>query len=105
MQNWLQKITNFFVELVTKALAAILQLIFDVLFWLLDGILSAISALLHLIPAPCCVDTGALTNILSGMPNFAAYVIHHLDISGAFQIIACGVTFYLLRKLFTLGQW
>ncbi len=105
MKNWLQKISDFFVDLITDALNALFKLLIDFGLWILDGFLEAVAFLLGLIPAPCCIPVNGLENLINQLPPYALYVISRADISGAFNIIACGVAFYLLRKLFTLGQW
>jgi hypothetical protein len=105
MQGWLDKISNFFVDLFKDLLEGLVNLIRDICLWVLDGILTAIYHLLSLIPAPCCVPVDGLQNLVDNLPPFALYVVSRSDISAAFDILACGVAFYLLRKLFTLGQW
>lgn len=104
MGEWLTKISNFFKNLAIDFLQGLVDLFRDIALWIFDGVLSAISSLLTLIPAPD-FDDSTLQSLINGFPPFASYVMGRLDISGAFAIISAGVVFFLLRKIFTLGQW
>ena len=103
--GWLDKISNFFVDLVKDALDALFTLLMDFMLWCLEAVLEAIKVLLYLIPEPCCVSVNWIGNALANLPPYALYVISMLPIEQAFVLIACGVSFYMLRKLVTLGQW
>jgi len=105
MDQWLKKISDFFIDLAKEALLAIFHLIKDLAFWILEGILNAIATLLELLPVPDFLTGTDLGQILSPLPSFALYLIGHIHLDQALAVIGTGVAFNLLRKLFTLGQW
>lgn len=107
MDNWLQKITDWFLELAKAVLDVLYQLISDTVLLLLDIILVALSGLLALIPAPCCVAANSIGNVLSSMslPPFAYYVVSNINFQAAFAVLLCGFLFLLARKGLTLFQW
>lgn len=105
MTDWLSKISKFFVDLVKDLLTAIVELLKDVLLWVLEGLLEAVRILFYLIPEPSFLTPNWMGDLLSPLPPFALFVISQIPFQTAFGIIAAGVTFYLARKLLTLGQW
>ena len=105
MDQWLKKISDFFIDLAKEALLAVLDVIKDVFFWCLEGVLHAVASLLEALPVPDFLANTNFGQILSPLPSFALYVVSQLHLDQAMAIIGAGVAFNLLRKLFTLGQW
>jgi hypothetical protein len=106
MDDWLTSISQFFVDLLKSVFTSLVDFIHDAFFWVFDGVLSAIAALVASIPTPSFLSqSNGIGGLLSGLPPFCLYVISHIGLPPAFAIIASGVAFRLLRKLFTLGQW
>jgi hypothetical protein len=106
MSEWLSSITTWLVQLVKSIFITLVDFLHDVFIWMLDSVLTVLGALIASIPAPAFLSSGLnIGGLLSGLPPFALYVVGQIRIGEAMAIIAAGVSFYLLRKLFTLGQW
>lgn len=106
MDGWLSAITDWLVKLVKSIFLAVVEFVGDMVVKVLDLVLGAISALIAAIPVPAFLSSGLnVGGLLSGLPPYALYVIGNLRIAEAFGILAAGVSFYLVRKLVTLGQW
>ena len=102
MDQWLKLITDWIIGLVKS----ILGFVGDLVVWVLDAILGALGALLASIPAPSFMTQGGgIGSLFNGLPPFALYVMSNARLGEAFAILSAGVGFYLLRKIFTLGQW
>lgn len=106
MQNWLNDITTWLLGLVVEVFKALVDFCHDVFIWCLDAVLTAIAGLVSSIPSPGFLSSGLnVGSLISGLPPFALYVVGQIRIGEAMAILAAGVSFYLARKLFTLGQW
>lgn len=106
MDQWLKLITDWIIGLVKAVFGFVGDIIRDAVVWVLDAILGALGTLLASIPAPAFMSSGGgLGSLLGGLPPFALYVIQQARLGEALAIISAGVGFYLLRKIFTLGQW
>lgn len=105
MDKWLEKITEWIVELVKNFLETLKEIVGDAVVWVLDLVLGPLGDLIASIPAPSFFSTVSFSSLLSGLPPYALYVIGQAQLPEAMAIIAAGVSFHLLRKLFTLGQW
>lgn len=106
MQNWLADITAWLLSLFVEIFKALVDFCHDVFIWCLDAFLTVIAGLVASIPAPAFLSSGLnVGGLLTGLPPFALYVVGQIRIGEAMAIIGAGVGFYLVRKLFTLGQW
>lgn len=105
MEEWLSKITNWFLDLAKAIFQALLDFVHDAILWVFEGLLNAIAALLALLPAPDFLQQYSFSSLLSGMHPMVLYAANQLRIVEAFTIIGAAIGFRLLRKLFTLGQW
>lgn len=106
MKNWLSLITNWFFSLFQKAFSALTNFIHDFSLWVVFQVTDAIASAIVAIPMPQFLLNGLdITALYTGMPGMVLYVMSQMHISAAFSIISAGISFRLLRKLFTLGQW
>lgn len=106
MDQWLKLITDWIIGLVKAVLGFVADIIRDAVVWVLDAVLGALGTLIAALPAPSFMQSGGgLGALLNGLPPFSLYVIQQAKIGEALAIIGAGVGFYLLRKIFTLGQW
>lgn len=106
MDGWLAAITDWLVKLVKSVFLAVVDFIGDMLVKVLDLVFGAVGGLIAAIPVPSFLTSGLNGGgLLTGLPPYALYVIGNLRIGEAFAIIGAGVSFYLVRKLVTLGQW
>jgi len=105
MDGWLTTITDWIIGLVKAIIGFIADLVADVVVWVLDLILGPIGDLIGSIGAPSFMQSYNFGSLLSGLPPFAQYIISQANLGAALAVIGAGVSFNLLRKLFTLGQW
>lgn len=105
MEEWLTKITSWFFLLVKTVLGYIVQIVADVVVWVLDLILGPIGDLIAGLGTPSFMQSYSFGSLLGGLPPFALHVINQCNLGPALAVIGAGVMFNLLRKLFTLGQW
>jgi len=106
MSDWLAKITAWLVGLVTAVFTQLVTWIRDAVLWGFDGVLQAFAGLVAAIPVPAFLSTGIdATSSLSVMPAFTLYVLGQLGIPACMAVISAGVTFRLIRKAVTVGQW
>lgn len=105
MDGWLEKISNFFKDLVIGTLLAILEVLKDILLWFVEGFLDGIAYVLGLIPAPTFLPGNWLGELIGQLPSFALYVVSNINFGTALLIIGAGFTFRMLRKVVTLFQW
>jgi len=105
MDKWLTNLSTWLVELVKSIFNTIASLIGDVIVWLLDAILGPIGDLIVSLGTPSFMQSYSFGGLLSGFPPFAQFIIYQCNIGPALAVIGAGVSFNLLRKVFTLGQW
>lgn len=106
MNEWLSKITTWVVDLVKAIFSTIAELIGDLVVKIVDWVLGPIGDMIVSIPTPSFMSSGGgFGGLLSGLPSFAQYIVGQCNIGPALAVIGAGVSFRLLRKLFTLGQW
>lgn len=105
MDEWLKKITDWFLDLAKGIFQALIDFVHDAVLWVFEGILNAVAYLLSLLPAPEFIQQYSFSTLLSGLPSNALYVLGHLRLAEALTVISAAVGFRLLRKLLTLGQW
>mgnify|MGYP000552833685 CR=1 FL=1 len=105
MLDWLNKISNFFVQLVKDIFNAILDFLKDVVIFFIDFFLKPIFELVAAIPIPSALDGITLGNLISNFPPSVLYVASQMQLDVAFGMLSAAVLFRLTRKLFTLGQW
>lgn len=80
------------------------EFVTDIPLIILDSVLSAIASILESIPVPDFISSG-LSGLSASVDPGILYFIDQSGIAAALSLLGAGVTFRLLRKLFTLGQW
>lgn len=106
MDGWLASITEWLVSLVRKAFEGLLDFVHDGCLWVFSGVLNAVVAVAGAIPVPDFLQQGLdLGALFGGLPPFAFYLFSKMQLGAGIAMILSGISFNLLRKLFTLGQW
>lgn len=100
----LGQLTSWFGSLFVAAFAALFDLLGDVLVYALDGVLSAVAALIGLIPVPDFAS-GGFAAVLGDLGGDIRYLIVMGGLIPALALYGAGFTFRLGRKLVTLFQW
>lgn len=102
--GWLDDITGWFRRQFEAIWDAILQLVGDAILLVVDTVLGLFAALVEAIPVPGFLQSG-LGGMFAQIDPGVLYFVGVLKVPEGLALIAAGVTFRLLRKLFTLGQW
>jgi len=93
-------IFNFFIDVFTD----IEELLTDIPLFILEAFLNGVYEVFNTIPVPELFSNG-LAPLLSNLPPSIAYILVSTGFNEALSLLGVGITFRLLRKLFTLGQW
>lgn len=106
--DWLsEKIDNalqWIKQLVINILETLWDLLTDFILFILDALLSAIVAIIALIPMPDFMTDGLQTSVNS-FPQLLLYIMSNTGITSALGILAAGFGFRMIRKAATLFQW
>lgn len=103
--NWLAKITGFFVDLVKSVLKFVFDLLLDVVVWVFGLALELLALIVNSIPIPSFLQQYSLGSMMAGLDPGILYFVALLKIPEALAIVGAGVGFRLLRKVLTLAQW
>ncbi len=104
MFDWVQELWNGFVSWFQELWDSIVEFFTDLPLVILDSFLSAIAAVLEVIPVPDFLQTG-LSGFLAGIDPSVLYFLDRSGFDSAIAILGTGVMFRLTRKLVTLGRW
>jgi len=106
MLTWFNDLTTWLVQLVQSFFSALGDFLHDLILWPVIQIFAAIAAAFNALPLPSFM-TGGVTfgGLFSGLPTYALFFIGQMHFDQAFAIVGAGVTFRLIRKAVTLGQW
>lgn len=91
--SWLEVLWEDFTEFVEYIPIAIL-----------DSFLTAIGTVVSSIPVPDFA-VGGLQSLFDSFPSNLLYLVGATGLPEALLVVGSGVSFRLVRKLFTLGQW
>src|SRR5690606_29311768 len=103
--GWLNDLTNWLAEQLTKLWEAIETFFTDLLVALVETVLEAFALIVELIPVPDFLTTYSLCNLLGMAGPEVGYFLQTFRIGEALGLIAAGYAFRLTRKLVTAGQW
>lgn len=104
LENWLKEFLHAVVQAIIDFFIWLIDFVKDIFLWLVDSLLTAIVALIKLIPLPDFITNG-LQAVTDGLPPLLLYFLNHSGLTIGFGIIASGYIFKLLRKFATLFQW
>lgn len=104
IKQWFIDLWNGFVDWIIEILILVLTFIKDVFLTLFELLLDGVVYMFELISPPDFLATG-LGSLFSALPSSVSYMLMQSGLAEGLAIYGAGVTFNLLRKLFTLGQW
>lgn len=104
MIAWFQDAYNNFLAWLNAAWSGALQFFQDLPIVVLDSFLSAVSTVVGVLPAPTFA-AGGLQSLFNALDPAVIYFLSRSGMTEGLAILAAGLTFRLLRKLITLGQW
>lgn len=91
LYDWLEKFKDWIIDFFKWALG-----------YAVDQILSAILWIIQQIPVPDFVENA---NIGDYIDADILWMLNQASVGEAFLIMAAGITFYMLRRIMTLGIW
>jgi hypothetical protein len=104
MISWIKQawadLTQWFIAIFN----AVVDFFTDLPVLLLESFLDAILYLIQSIPVPDFLSNG-MSAFMAGIPSDIFYFLSMSGFDNALAVLGAGVSFRLLRKLFTLGQW
>lgn len=100
----LEQFTTWLVDLVRKVFDALWTWITDAAIAVAEGVLTALAALLALIPMPAFLAAG-MQAFFNGLGGDILYFLNACGLPSALAIIGSGYAFRLVRKVVTLFQW
>jgi hypothetical protein len=95
---------NGFIDWVQYLLVSVLTFIKDMFLNIFELVLDGAVYMFTIIEPPEFLTNG-LSNIANDLPSDITYFLSQSGLAAGLAIYGAGVSFRLLRKLFTLGQW
>jgi hypothetical protein len=102
--NFFAETWTSFIEWIQTILAALLTWFKDVFLTIFELMMNGVVYVFALLTPPDFLTAG-MQSVATAIPNDVAYFLSQSGIGAGIAIYGTGVSFYLLRKLFTLGQW
>ena len=104
MIDWIKQAWADLIGWFKALFSALMDFLIDLPVTILEMFLDAILFLLNAIPVPAFIE-GGLDSFMSAIGSDVLYFISMSGFDDAMALLGAGITFRLLRKLFTLGQW
>lgn len=103
--GWLTEFTDWLVEQLIALFESIVEFFKDLVVYTLDAVCDFFATIIESIPVPDWLTTYSLDGLLGNAGPTIAWIVGTFKIGEGLGVVALGVAFRLLRKLFTLGQW
>jgi hypothetical protein len=103
--GWLSRITGWFAYAFQVFFAAIAQFFKDLVTYVLAAVLGLVAMAIAAIPVPDWIANNSMGNLLGQAGPVAGFFMAKLQIPAALALIGAGYAFRLLRKFLTLFQW
>lgn len=102
--GWLDDITDWLRRQIVALWEALLGLIADTFYWVVEQVMDLFASIVEAIPVPDFLSSG-LGGLFAPLPPEMLYFVDLFNVPQGLAMIGAGVAFRLGRKLFTLGQW
>lgn len=103
--GWLSRITGWLAYAFNVFFAAIAQFFKDLVTYVLAAVLGVVALAIASIPVPDWIANNSMGNLLGQAGPIAGFFMVKLQIPAALALIGAGYAFRLLRKFLTLFQW
>ena len=104
MMDWIARTWQDFVNWLYDILLIVLTFFRDLFLNIFELVLDGVVYVFNSLQPPEFITDG-LSSLFNALPNDILYFFSMSGLSAGLAIYGAGVTFRLLRKLFTLGQW
>jgi hypothetical protein len=102
--NWFKGTWTGFIAWVQETLAALLVWFKDAFLTIFELMMNGVVYVFTLLTPPDFLTNG-MSSVASSIPNDISYFLSQSGLAAGIAIYGAGISFRLLRKLFTLGQW
>jgi hypothetical protein len=103
--GWLSKLTTWLSDIVHTLFSAIVDLLKDLVTYVIRVVLDLIVSAISAIGAPNFLQTYSLGNVLGQAGPVVGFFLTQLKIAQGLAMIGAGYVFRLTRKFLTLFQW
>ncbi|GGY20900.1 hypothetical protein GCM10008098_11960 [Rhodanobacter panaciterrae] len=103
--GWLSRITGWLAYAFNVFFAAIAQFFKDLVTYVLAAVLGLVALAISSIPVPDWIANNSMGNLLGQAGPIAGFFMVKLQIPAALVLIGAGYAFRLMRKFLTLFQW
>lgn len=102
--GWLDDITNWLGDQIEAVWHSFMQLCYDFLLVIVETVGDAFATAIESIPTPAFLVNG-MGAMFNQLDPAVLYFVGQFRMPEGLLILSAGLSFRLLRKLFTLGQW
>jgi len=103
--GWLSRITGWFAYAINQVFGAVVQVLKDLVTYLVAVVLDLVKWMIAAIPVPDWIADNSLGSLLGQTGDIAGFFMVQLRIPAALALIGGGYAFRLIRKFLTLFQW
>lgn len=103
--GWLTDLTEWFRQQLQTLWDAIEEFFGDLVVKVIEAVCDFFATVVEAIPVPDWVTTYSLDTLLGAAGPTIGWLVATFKIGEGLGVLALGIAFRLLRKLFTLGQW
>lgn len=103
--GWLSKLTGWIAYAINAVFTAVIQLLKDLVTFVLAVVLSVVEMAISAIPVPDFIQNYSMGSLLGQTGPVVGFFMTQLNIGPALGLIGAGYAFRLLRKFLTLFQW
>lgn len=104
IKEWFANLWQGFVDWLVAIIIIILTWIKDLFLLIFELIIDGLVFIFELLTPPEFL-AGGMDVLVTALPPSVTYFLGQSGVAEGIAIYGAGVTFRLLRKLFTLGQW
>jgi hypothetical protein len=103
--GWLSKLTGWIAYAINAVFTALIQLLKDLVTYILGVVLSVVEMAISAIPVPDFIANNSMGSLLGQTGPIVGFFMTELNIGQALTLVGAGYAFRLLRKFLTLFQW
>jgi hypothetical protein len=103
--GWLSKLTGWIAYAINAVFTALIQLLKDLVTFVLAVVLSVVEMAIAAIPVPDFIKNYSMGSLLGSTGAVVGFFMVELNIPTALGLIGAGYAFRLVRKFLTLFQW
>lgn len=103
--GWLSDLTQWLWQLVNAIWQAFVDFVDDLFVTVLEKSLAVVVYVLNLISVPDFMRDHSIGSLLGEAGDTILWLVHILRIDESLMVIGIGMSFYVMRRILTLGIW